>query len=281
MRKIIFLFIIITTGFTVKAQLEVGVFAGGSFYMGDLNPNKPFLQTNVAYGLIGRYNLSGRWAARMHVYQGTIAGDDELSNWIPERSLSFTSGISELAGIMEFHFLPYFNGSLKNYWTPYLFGGVAFLYHKPELDEQELMDFGTEGQNQSGDLPPGFTRDSYSNFVFSIPFGMGFKYSFSKHIAASLEWGMRKTFTDYLDDVSTTYYLSSDRILNPPPGQGVSSEELQNLEYSDPNKNHEALMQRGNSKTTDWYSFFGLTITYHINLTNRNKCSDFQNSYQH
>jgi len=274
MRKIILFLLIITSGFVVQAQLEVGVFVGGSYYMGDLNPNKPFLQTDVAYGLIGRYNLSGRWTARMHVYQGTIAGDDELSNWLPERSLSFKSGITELAGIMEFHFLPYFNGSMKNYWTPYIFAGAGMLYHKPELDEQALKDFGTEGQNQSGDLPPDVTRDSYSYFVFSIPFGVGVKYSFSKHIAASLEWGMRKTFNDYLDDVSTTYYLNSSDF---DPG----NPNYDNIEYSDPNMDYEALMQRGNSKTTDWYSFFGLTLTYHINLINKNKCSDFQNKYQY
>lgn len=273
MRKIILLLLIITAGLTTEAQLEVGVFAGGSYYIGDLNPGKPFLQTNAAYGLIGRYNLSGRWTARLNIYQGTIAGDDEISNWLPERSLAFTSGITELAGIMEFHFLPYFNGSMKNYWTPYIFGGVASLYHKPELDEKELKDFGTEGQNQSGDLPPGVTRDGYSNFIISIPFGVGVKYSFSKHIAASVEWGMRKTFSDYLDDVSTTYYLNSSEY-----DSGNSN--YDNIEYSDPNLDHEALMQRGNSKTNDWYSFFGLTLTYHINLTNRNKCSDFQNRYQ-
>ena len=273
MRKIILLLLIITAGLSTKAQLEVGVFAGGSYYVGDLNPGTPFLLTQPAFGLLARYNLSGRWTARLNVYQGTIEGDDEISNWLPERSLKFTSGITELAGVMEFHFLPFYNGSMKNYWTPYIFGGFAMLHHKPEIDEKDLKDFGTEGQNQSGDLPPGLTRDAYSNYILSIPFGVGFKYSFSKHIAASVEWGMRKTFSDYLDDVSTTYYLNSSDF---DPG----NPNYDDIEYSDPNMDHEALMQRGNSKTKDWYSFFGLTLTYHINLTNRNKCSDFQNRYQ-
>lgn len=274
MRKVFFLLLIVTASFAAQAQLEIGGFVGGSFYMGDLNPGKPFLQTDVAYGFIGRYNLSGRWTARLHLYQGKIAGDDELSNWLPERSLSFSSGITELAGVMEFHFLPYFNGSMKDYWTPYIFVGAGMVYHNPELDEQELKQFGTEGQNQSGDLPAGETRDGYSNYLFSMPFGVGVKYSFSKHISTSIEWGMRKTWSDYLDDVSTTYYLNSSDFDPTDPS-------YDNIEYSDPNMNHEALMQRGNSKTNDWYSFFGLTLTYHINLTNRNKCSDFQNRYQY
>lgn len=175
---------------------------------------------------------------------------------------------------MEFNFLPFYNGSMKNYWTPYLFVGAGMLHHKPELNEAPLKDYGTEGQNQSGDLPAGVTRDSYSNYVFTMPFGVGVKYSFSKHVAASLEWGMRKTFTDYLDDVSTTYYLNSSDFDPDDPN-------YDNIEYSDPNMEHEALMQRGNSKTNDWYSIFGVTLTYHINLTNRNKCSDFQSKYQY
>jgi hypothetical protein len=274
MKKVILLILISLTGFAVNAQLEVGVFGGGSFYMGDLNPGKPFLQSDIAYGLIAKYNLSGRWAGRMHIYQGTIAGDDERSGWYPERGLSFTSGINELAGVMEFNFLPYYNGSMKDYWTPYIFGGLALLYHKPELNERELRDLGTEGQNFPGDLWDNTARDSYSYFVLSIPFGVGVKYSFSNHIAASLEWGMRKTYNDYLDDVSTTYYLNSSDI---EPGDELYDD----LQYSDPNMNHEAGMQRGNSKTNDWYSFFGLTLTYNINLTNRNKCSDFQSKYQY
>lgn len=274
MRNFILLIFISFASLSLHAQLEVGIFGGGSFYMGDLNPTKPFHQSGVSYGLIARYNLSGRWTGRLHAYQGTIAGDDEKSGWKPERSLAFTSGINELAGIIEFHFLPYYNGSMKNFWTPYIFGGFALLYHKPEISEKELRDFGTEGQNYPGDLWDNATRDSYSYYVFSIPFGVGVKYSFSKHIGASVEWGMRKTFTDYLDDVSTTYYLNSSEI-------GPDDPSYSDLQYSDPNMNHEAGMQRGDSKTDDWYSFFGLTLTYHINLINRNKCSDFQNKYQY
>ena len=272
------LLIVVLLGFmsiTVKGQLEVGAFAGGSFYMGDLNPNVPFRQTNPAFGILARYNLNSRWVARLSGYQGILTGDDDVTNFLPERSLSFKSGISELAGIMEFHFLPYFNGSMKEYWTPYLFGGAAMLYHRPQRNEKDLRDFGTEGQNNRGDLPATENRDEYSYFVLSIPFGMGVKYSFSERISATVEWGMRKTFTDYLDDVSQTYYLnvlSGDNTNN-----DVSQEEI---EYSDPLLNHNAMMQRGNSKTNDWYSFAGITLTYYIDMINRNKCSEFQEQYR-
>ena len=273
MRKLFIVFIILMTTAGAKAQLEVGLFAGTSFYMGDLNPSIPFLQSDLAYGFLARYNLSSRWAMKFNVYQGTINGDDDVSNYQLDRGLSFTSNVTEMGGVMEFHFLPYFNGSMRSYWTPYLFGGAAVVYHRPKREDAYLRDFGTEGQyNTQYLLPPDTERPEYSYYSFSIPFGMGVKYSFSKRISASLEWGMRKTFTDYLDDVSTTYYTSVDLV-----DQG--SQEYEDLLYSDPLLSHQPNMQRGNSKTNDWYSFAGLTITYYIDLRNRNKCSDFEERY--
>ncbi|HPE57556.1 MAG TPA: DUF6089 family protein [Bacteroidales bacterium] len=274
MRKLILLVLLLTFALTGRSQLEVGIFGGGSYYMGDLNPNIPFLQTSAAYGLLARYNLSSRWAAKLNLYQGSLNGDDDRSGFLPERNLSFKNDITELGLNFEFHFLPYFNGSMKSYVTPYIFSGVALLYHNPQLDNKDLKDYGTEGQNNTAYLEAysgeDVTRDNYSNFVLSIPFGIGVKYSFSQRIAASLEWGMRKTFFDYLDDVSTTYYLEAN--LDP------ADSEYENQEYSDPNRNHDPWMQRGNSSTTDWYSFAGITLTYYIDLRNKNRCSDFEDN---
>ena len=274
MRKLILLVLLLTFALTGRSQLEVGIFGGGSYYMGDLNPNIPFLQTSAAYGLLARYNISSRWAAKLNLYQGSLNGDDDRSGFLPERNLSFKNDITELGLNFEFHFLPYFNGSMKSYVTPYIFSGVALLYHNPQLDNKDLKDYGTEGQNNTAYLEAysgeDVTRDNYSNFVLSIPFGIGVKYSFSQRIAASLEWGMRKTFFDYLDDVSTTYYLPAN--LDP------SNPEYENQEYSDPNRNHDPWMQRGNSSTTDWYSFAGITLTYYIDLRNKNRCSDFEDN---
>ncbi|MCB2221839.1 MAG: outer membrane beta-barrel protein [Bacteroidetes bacterium] len=275
MRNLILFVLLAVVSFSGKAQLEVGLFGGGSYYQGDLNPNVPFLQTNVAFGILARYNLSSRWAAKLNLYQGKLTGNDAKSGFLPERSLSFTNDITELGFTMEFHFLSYFNGSMKEYWTPYLFTGVAMLHHNPQLDEKDLQDFGTEGQDNSAYLEAikgeSVERKDYGDFVLGIPFGIGVKYSFSERIAASLEWGMRKTFFDYIDDVSKTYYLPAD--LDP------TDPDYLEQQYSDPNRNHDPWMQRGNSKTTDWYSFAGLTITYYIDLRNKNKCSDFEQRY--
>lgn len=271
MKRLIFVPIFFIFTLTGKAQLEVGVFAGTSFYMGDLNPSTPFLNASAGFGVLGRYNLNSRWTVKLNGYQGILIGDDASSNFLAERSLKFKSSVKEFGGVIEFNFLPYFTGSVKNFFTPYIFGGFAIFYNRPKVNNTELRFYGTEGQDYPAYLE-GEVRQKYSFYNFGIPFGMGIKYSFSKRIAATLEWGMRKTFTDYLDDVSTTYYLPADEI---EPGDELFSY----LRYSDPNMDHQPLMQRGNSKTKDWYSFAGLTLTYNINLRNRNKCSEFEQRY--
>jgi len=264
---IIFLFFLVSSG--TQAQLEVGGFFGTSYYMGDLNPYYPFLESNIAYGAVARYNLSSRWSIRINGFKGILTGDDEKSKFLEERSLKFKSSIWELGAVAEFNFLQYFTGSMKDYFTPYLFGGFAMLYHRPKVGKIDLRDKATEGQNDPSLLIPYETRPEYSYYSLSVPFGIGIKYSFSKRIAASLEWGMRKTFTDYIDDVSKTYYQSPSNVQ---PG----TDEYRDLLFSDPNLSHEPNMQRGNSENDDWYSFAGITITYNINLKNRNKCSEFQ-----
>jgi hypothetical protein len=258
MKKLFLIVLFLTSTYISKAQLEIGMFAGGSYYMGDINPNKPFLQTSIAYGILGRYPLNSRWAVKANLYKGILNGSDGVAKYNEERSLEFTSSIWELGGVVEFNFLPYFTGSFKNYFTPYIFGGAAMLYHRPKIGNLSLRDYRTENAY-------------YSYYAVSIPFGMGVKYSFSKRIAATLEWGMRKTFTDYIDDISTNYYLD--------PNANLSPEDEESLLFSDPQKNHLPGMQRGNSKTNDWYSFAGLTLTYNINIMNRNKCSEYEERY--
>ena len=92
--------------------------------------------------------------------------------------------------------------------------------------------------------------------------GGGFKIAVNKTFNIILEYGIRKTFTDYLDDVSTTYTggnlwdmseladRMSDRSLNGTQAKGF---------------------QRGNSKDNDWYTFTGITLSFKI-LSEKERC---------
>jgi hypothetical protein len=59
--------------------------------------------------------------------------------------------------------------------------------------------------------------------AFSVPFGVGLKYSFNERINAGIEVVHRFTNTDYLDDVSTTFVEPS---VFPPNPDGTPSPAL-------------------------------------------------------
>ena len=122
-----------------------------------------------------------------------------------------------------------------------------------------MREIGTKGQ-----LAAFQGRKQYSLTSFSMPFGIGFKYSISARFGISFEWGMRKTITDYLDDVSTTYYLDGDQI-----DPGNTAEVM-----SDPTFEHKPYQERGNPKTNDWYNFTGITLTYKFRLFGNKGCTD-------
>ena len=53
MRRIIFILITFFSVINVTAQTpEIGVFGGGAYYIGDLNPYAHFNQTNYAVGAV-------------------------------------------------------------------------------------------------------------------------------------------------------------------------------------------------------------------------------------
>ncbi len=239
--------------------MEVGIFGGGSYYLGDINPGVHFQQTKPAAGLIARYNIDTRWSVRMSALVGKVGGSDAFSQKVLDRNLEFTSSITEIASVVEFNFYPYVNGSARNYFTPYIFGGASVFMFNPKFNDEKLSDYTTEGQ-----------AEPYLLHGLAIPFGIGVKYSVSQSISLGFEWGIRKTFTDYIDDISTEYYINS---INFDPN---------NLDHqlSDPLGIHNAGEQRGNPKTMDWFNFVGISITVEFDIFDRSTCVDFTNGYR-
>lgn len=254
---------------------EAGIFLGASYYTGDLSPMGHFNQfTKPAGGVVYRYNFNPRFAFRGNFLIGTIASYDEFSK-VPaqqQRNLSFKSTIGELSAQFEFNFLQYEIGDEETPFTPYIFLGLAGFKHSPktQLDNKwiKLQPLGTEGQG----LADGASKKLYKLTQISIPFGVGLKINLAKRLGASLEWGMRKTFTDYLDDVSSRYYdpakLAAAR-------GGVSALLSDRSLDKDPSKSNIG-RQRGNPTNKDWYSFAGLVLTVKINAK-RERCPGVTN----
>lgn len=266
MRKIFLVATLIFLFINVKAQsFEVGIFGGTSHYYGDLSSKRINLkETNPALGAFARYNFNQYIAARLSFTYAKVSESDKHSNldYLIIRNLSFRSRIIEFALIPEWNILGLKAGEKD--FTPYIFAGIAIFNFNPEAfyinQWVELQPLGTEGQGTSA-FP---AREKYRLTEFAVPAGAGIKMGFGE-MTLSLETGIRATFTDYLDDVSTTYIDPS--ILLPENGS---------LAYALSNRTGEILGdpykldhtdQRGNPAMKDFYLFTGLTLSLNIGST--------------
>ncbi len=240
---------------------EVGVFLGGSFYLGDLNPNGFFKFSLPAAGLVYRYNINNRFAARASALIGQVAAYDNASPYAfqQERNLNFKSPIEEVSGQIEFNFFEYEIGNPKYNFSPYIFGGLGFFRMNPKgnLNGQwvDLQPLHTEGQGTQSN-----TEAPYHLIQPCIPFGIGIKTSLSKTICMSIEWGMRKTLTGFLDDVNGVYPNYAQLAASEGPN-GALAVTMSNRS-NNPDKGAMVGTERGNGKD-DWYSFFGVIFTFH------------------
>ena len=241
--SLLLLFIIfLTIGASAQRSSEIGLVGGGSYYIGELNPGTPFVHTKPAYGIFYRRNLNSRLALQLHGFRGTLKGDGGSSIILADPNLSFETKVTEIAAQFEVNFFDYFTGSQRNNISPYIFGGVGvFMFNPKNSANQELKLLHTEGQGTIGG------PKQYKLTQLCFPFGIGMKYSISRFIGLGMEWGMRKTTTDYIDDISGT---------DPTTG-----------------------MQRGNSKNNDWYSFALINISFKFRMFEKERCLD-QNNYR-
>jgi len=261
-------FILILLALTCRGQfLDIGPAAGVSYYIGDINPTVHFSNPQPSFGGLFRYNYNTRWSLKGSLYYGTISANDADYNWQTQRGLQFESNILELSLQAELNYLTFFTGSKTDKFSPYIFVGVGGFLFNPKADFEgqtySLRDLHTEGQNTE-DYPD---RKPYGSVGVAFPFGMGLKLSVSKKITIGMEWGLRKTLTDYLDDVSETYYLNSQTIDQTDPAQWLS----------DPTLSHTKGMYRGNPENKDWYAFTMVFLTYRFNLMGKPGCNDFKN----
>jgi len=268
MRKFLFILIAFVSGINISSQTpEIGVFGGGAYYIGDLNPYGHFNQISYAVGGVYRHNLDNeRIAIRIQGIYGKVSGSDSKSNDANQlnRNLNFSSSVLEIGPLIEINFIDYIVGSLNRkkfkFQTPYLFAGITYFKMNPSgtYDGQtiELQPLATEGQETSQN-----SSNRYKLNQISIPLGLGYKFNVTKRIAISLEYGIRKTFTDYLDDVSGQY--PDLQLLSVEAGQlsaELSDQTINDEGYTDLNYG----MSRGNSKNKDWYSFFGAILSFRI-----------------
>ncbi len=180
--------------------------------------------TRWAIGLGYRYQIGRDWFVKGNAYYVLVSGDDTLTREPARarRQLKFKSHVVELSAQLEYLLVRQKSGHIyrlrgvrgKSWFRfeVYALAGIGGIWFNPKGEQgqnwQSLRPLHTEGQG----LPGG--PNQYKAFSLVFPYGIGIKRNLggsvrSRHFGSwnlTLELTLRKTFTDYLDDVSTVYY---------------------------------------------------------------------------
>jgi len=161
---------------------ELGLGIGVANYKGEMSafPNieSPGLGATVFY----RANFSQAWSMRIGVVYADVKQSDEGKTDLlsMSRSHEFETSIVEFSARAEYNFFDLSTDRKSpNLWTPYLFAGVGYF----------LM-------NSKTNIQPTYELSS-----FTIPFGVGVKFLLNDKWNINFEFGARKTFTDYIDEI--------------------------------------------------------------------------------
>jgi hypothetical protein len=247
---------------TYFTSMEVGISGGGSQYFGDLNDRYGFKTIGKAGGIYGRKHLNQYISLKLGAYYTQVGYSDKLNEdlYQKQRNLDFKSDVVELSFQAEFNFFRFVTGDPYHRFTPYLTGGLGVFKFDPyttyQGDKYLLRPLGTEGQNV------GFDNRKYNNVSACVPIGVGVKFWLTGGVNLTLEVADRLTFTDYLDDVSTTY-VGLDRF---PLNKSQPTYALQDRSVElDPNTPlGRKGKQRGNSATKDQYLMCMMSISFHF-----------------
>jgi outer membrane protein W len=170
----------------MNAQIhEIGVFLGGSNYVGDIGSTTYVEPNEPAFGILYKWNKSPRHSYRFSYTQSKIAANDKESKEPSRnaRGYSFKNNIKEVSLGLEFNFFDFNLHDIKKKITPYVYSGLIYVIH----DELYL-----KGSNIE-------TNNNKSSNSFGIPMNIGVKSNINPHTVLAFEVGARYTFTDNLD----------------------------------------------------------------------------------
>lgn len=202
--------LLLTASVSMAQKIEIGASVGGLNYKGDLAPalNPRFFRPGGS--LFFRYNASRSVTFRAEMLMGSITGNDAYSKdpFQKVRNLSFRTKLSEANLVTEYNFLNYQDRRFALNWTPYVFAGLGYSRFNPD---SRASNYPTRG--------------------WVLPYGVGVKYQINRPWNIGLEFGTRKTFTDYLDNLG---------------GPALSTNKL----------------DQGDPSTKDIYYYLGFSVSY-------------------
>jgi hypothetical protein len=265
---------------------EAGITAGSSNFLGDLGGNlgkgTPFLKDNNieltkwSFGAHFSYYPKDWLGVRVAVNVGKLEGDDNVINGkggLEEarlaRNLSFRSQYQEAiiaAEIFPTVFLEEDASDVYHKFRPYGVIGAGVFHFNPQAQDPQngewvnLQPLHTEGQGMAG-YPD---RKPYKLIQLNIPMGVGLKYWINDNTSLGLEVVHRKTFTDYIDDVSATYVSPTDfntYFVNNP---GLAARAIRLADKSGNNPNYGVGTKRGTPQNSDSYYTVGFKLGFRL-----------------
>jgi len=187
MRKLVIFITFICATINSEAQIhEVGIFVGGSNYIGDIGSEYYIKPNNFMGGFIYKWNMNPRIAVRGTFTYAQISADDADATNIARntRGIGFNNSIKELAVGIEFNYFEYNLDDFRKFRTPYLIFEIAAFNYQVAIAETS----------------PNSKQYEYSSKTsFAIPFGIGYKTKLYGDLAIALEIRARYTFKDDLD----------------------------------------------------------------------------------
>lgn len=184
------------TYFNISAQehSDIGLFAGTSYYMGELNPNLHYAAPSFAIGPIYRYNFNNYNSLRGHALYHKLSGADE--NFIGDSDVTspaFAANFVNLGLDFEFNWNSYRTAHRKTKASPYVFAGLGVGLNMTQ------MGFG------NASVPTGFNnsmKGTISPVHATIPFGFGYKINLGRWLSGGFEISGRKALSDKIDGIS-------------------------------------------------------------------------------
>lgn len=284
--------------FSQTGSVEAGIFIGPANVLSDLGGNmgkgttflkdNNFPQTKLMVGAHLTFNVTDWLSWRLAANFGSISADDSKINGkggMEEarkiRNQHFKSPIIEGILVAEIYPTVFFEGYPDDVYhkiRPYGVIGVGGFYFNPKGQDPltgqwyALKDLHTEGQG----FPEYPDRKEYSLMQINVPMGVGIKYFLSEKVSLSLEILHRITFTDYLDDVSTTYIDPALFYANMPVQKAAIAERMADKRNSGLGS-VSGHSKRGTSTNNDGYYSMGFKLNINlsgmdISLRNSTRC---------
>ena len=213
---------------------ELGLFIGGSNYVGDVGPTTFINPNEIIAGLLYKRNLNNRIALRGSVSYGNLYSDDLLPGSSASRIIrgyNFKNTLTDFNIGFEFNFKEFDIEDESKQHTFYIHSGLSYFLNK--FNEADYL--------KTVVPPPATSKSPRDEKEFSLPISLGLKFKpLEKRFTFGFEISANYSFTDDLD--------GSDEVVK---------------------ESNPSLGPFGGNLSNDWYFFTVFKITY---IFGKHKC---------